>query len=175
MIEVLSRDQCEAVRREAVNSLLGVGPVASSYHRTWRTALDNVLDKGHEKDKGVLLWVHVCIVRNDANGPKGNADHLDAVAKHLTSTEPGGRLEACQALGYLGEDASGKLQDLINVINKETVPTVVAAAIVALTNMPKESAITLPILRNVMATHSNKDVKKYAEEAIKALTAPKKK
>jgi HEAT repeat protein len=174
LLDILRSDPSATVRREVVNSLLGMGPVATKDHKNWRSVLDGVLAKGFEKDKAVLLWVHVLILRNDPKGLEGNEAHLDAVAKLLTATEPGGRLEACQALGFLGEVASSKLQGLVDIINKETVPEVIAAAIVAVTAMPKESAIILPVLRNVEATHMNQDVRKLATEAIKAITTAKK-
>ena len=127
-----------------------------------------------EKDKSVLLWIHVVILRNDPNGLKGNESHLDAIAKLLTAKEPGGRLEACQALGYLGEEASSKLNDIIQMLNNEAIPEVAAAAIAAMTAMPKESPITIPVLQRIQATHVNMDVRKLAEEAVKFLSNPKK-
>jgi HEAT repeat protein len=127
-----------------------------------------------EKDKGVILWIHVLIVRNDPNGLKGNESHLDAVAKLLTAKEAGARLEACQALGFLGEEASSKLNDIIGMLDKETVPEVAAAAIAAMTAMPKESMITIPVLTTLSRTHVSMDVRKLAEEAVKFLSNPKK-
>jgi hypothetical protein len=173
----LKSDPCAAVRKETVNSLIGVGPVAAKDQKKWRADLDTVLARGAsgvEKDKGVILWIHVLIVRNDPNGLKGNESHLDAVAKLLTSKEAGARLEACQALGFLGEDASSKLNDIIDLLNKEIVPEVAAAAIAAMTAMPKESQITIPVLQKTQATHVSMDVRKLAEEAVKFLNNPKK-
>ncbi len=175
LLKVLRSDPSAAVRREVVNSLLGIGPVATSMQKTWKTTLEGVISQSFEKDKSTRLWVHVLLIRNDPDGLKGNKEHLEAIAKHLKLSEAGGRLEGCQALGYLGEDASSKLQDLIDVINKDTVPDVLAAAIVAVTAMPKEAATTLPILQRVSTTHPNLDVRAYAREAIKALTTVKKK
>lgn len=177
LLDILKTDPSAAVRREAVNSLLGVGVVAAKDQKTWRATLDNILARaatGGEKDKSVLLWIHVLIIRNDPNGLKGNESHLDAIVKLLDAKEAGARLEACQALGFLGEEANSKLNDIINLLNKEAVPEVAAAAIAAMTSMPKESAITIPVLTNVSRTHVSMDVRKLAEEAIKFLNNPKK-
>jgi len=175
LLDILKVDNCAAVRKESVNALIALGPVAASQQKAWRAALDYVLNKSNEKDKSVLLWVHVLIIRNDPNGLKGNELHLDAIAKVLGAPEPVGRLEACQALGVLGEDAVTKLQDLIDIINKEKEVLVVAAAIIAVTAMPSKDAVTVPILKNVKATHPNEDIKKVASEAIDVLEGRKKK
>lgn len=175
LLDVLKTDNCAAVRQEAVNALIVVGPVASGQQKTWRTTLDYVLNKSNEKDKNVLLWVHVLIIRNDPNGLKGNELHLDAIAKVLGSPDALLRLEACRALGLLGEEAVTKLQDLIDIINKEKEALVVVAAIIAVTAMPSKDAVTVPILKNVKATHPNEDVKKVASEAIDVLEGRKKK
>jgi HEAT repeat protein len=168
LLQVLRGDSCAAVRREAVNSLIGVGPVAGTQLKSWRTDLDYVLK--YERDKSILLWTRVCIVRNSPDGLKGNEQHLDAIAKVLTAPEAAGRLEACQALGVLGNEAQGKLDDLIKVINNGgEEPVVVAAAILAVANMPDKKQVTIPILQQVMANHKSEDVKKVAKEAVEVL------
>jgi HEAT repeat protein len=174
LLEVLRIDNCAAVRREAVNALIGVGPVAATQQKAWRTTLDGVVSK--EKDKSIVLWARVCIIRNSPDGLKGNEHHLDAIAKVLQAPEAAGRLEACQALGVLGEDGQGKLDDLIKIINNGgEEPIVVAAAIMAVAAMPDKSAVTVPILQQVMANHKNEDVKKVAKEAVDILSGNKKK
>ncbi|HJZ90715.1 MAG TPA: HEAT repeat domain-containing protein, partial [Gemmataceae bacterium] len=126
LLDVLKGDNCAAVRREAVNSLILMGPVASGQQKKWRSDLDFVI--GKEKDKSVLLWTRVCVLRNDPGGVEKNKSHLDEVAKVLEAIEPGGRVEACQALALLGEEAKSKLQKLLDVIqNKDEKELVVAA------------------------------------------------
>lgn len=176
LLEVLRADNCAAVRLAAVNALIGLGPVAATQQKAWRTALDNVFKVGTEKDKSVLLWVHVLILRNDPNGVKGNELHLTAVGDVLRAKEPAGRAEACQALAVLGEEAVAKLGALHDIINDEKEePVVVAAAIMAAAAMPTKAGITLPVLQKVKATHKNEDVRKIAGEAIDHLNGIKKK
>jgi HEAT repeats len=173
LLDILKGDNCAAVRREAVNSLILMGPVGSGQQKKWRSDLDFVV--GKEKDKSVLLWTRVCILRNDPGGVEKNKSQLDEVAKVLDATEPGGRLEACQALALLGEEAKSKLQKLLDVIgNKDEQPLVVAAAIVAATTMKSQANVIIPILQPVKMTHKSADVQKVAAEAIEILSGNKK-
>jgi len=173
LLAILKGDACAAVRKEAVNSLIGLGPVAISQQKRWHTDLEYVFK--YEKDKSVLLWAHVLVIHNSPEGLKGNESHLEAIAKVLQVVEPGGRIEACQALGLLGEQAVTKIDDLINIVNKENEPSIVIAAILALTNMPSRDAATVPILQNVQNTHADKDVRSVAKDAIDYLAGRKKK
>jgi hypothetical protein len=173
LLGVLSRDNCAAVRREAINSLIGVGPVAATQQKTWRTGLDRVLT--YEKDMSVIVWTRVCILPNSPDGLTGNEPHLDAIATVLTAPEAAGRLEACQALGVLGNEAQTKLDDLIKIINNGgEEPLVVAAAILAVAAIPDKKQATIPILQQVMANHKSEDVKKVAKEAVDVLNGVKK-
>jgi HEAT repeat protein len=175
LLDVLRSDNCALVRREAVNGLIAMGPVAQSQQKQWRTALDNVFKPGTEKDKGVQLWVRVLIIRNDPAGLKGNEGHLNAIADMLQSKEAPVQVDACQALGVLGEDAKTKLQGLIDLINTPTEePVVVAAAMMAAAQMKSQAAIVMPVLQQKGLNHLNQDVRKVAQEAIELLNGRKK-
>lgn len=170
LLEVLQRDTCALVRRSAIEALITIGPVGASQQAEWKRSLDHVFRVKAEKDKTNLLWVHVLLVRNSPTGVKGNEDHLDAVAQTLKSDDPLLRLEACSAMGALGEDAVSKLDGLLNLIrDAKQPPQVVAAAMVAVTSMKSQDKVIMPVLQNVAATHPDMDVRKYAQEAITAL------
>ena len=173
LLDVLKQDNCALVRREAVNSLIGVGPVAGGQQKKWRADLDAVLTR--EKDKSVVLWTRVCILLNDPNKVKGNEQHLDAIAKLLQAPEPGGRLEACQALAMIGEDATSKLEDLLHLVqNVNEKPEIVGAGIVAIAAMKTQAKITVPVMDRIKVVHPNEDVRKMAAEASDILTGRKK-
>ncbi len=176
LLDILRLDQCAAVRREAVNSLISLGPVAPVQQKTWKSSLDNLFKLNIEKDKSVLLWARVLILRNGPDGLKGNEVHLDAIAQMLGVAAPASRLEACAALAVLGEDAKSKLGNVIDIINNaKEEPEVVIAAITAAASIPSKSAVVVPILVNVKAMHKNEEVKRVATEAIDYLTMGKKK
>ncbi|HVK09057.1 MAG TPA: HEAT repeat domain-containing protein, partial [Gemmataceae bacterium] len=168
LIDVLKNDNSAIVRKEAVMSLIALGPVAAAATPKWRNDLEAVVRK--EKDKSVLLWTRTCLVRNDPAGPKANAAHLDAIAETLNHREPVGRLEACQAFTVLAEDGVSKLRDLLTVAQNEKEPAIQAAAIGALATMKSQLAAILPILQAIISNPAaNADVKKVATSAITEL------
>lgn len=168
-LESLKNDSCALVRREAVNTLIALGPVSTAQQKGWRTELDRCIRQ--DKDKSVVLWARVCLVRNDPAGPKANEAHLDAIAELLAAKEPGGRLEACHAMALLGEDAVSKLRELLTVVQTEKVPEIQAVAIGALVNMRSQAAAIIPMLQQVVANPlTNENVKKVATEAITELS-----
>jgi HEAT repeat protein len=174
LLDILRNDQCSAVRREALNSLVLLGTVQPSEQKRWRAALDAVLAR--DKDKAVQLWARVAILANDPAGVKGNEAHMNAVAVVLQAPEAAGRLEACQAFALLGDDASGKLQELLNLVQKkDEEPAVVAAGLMALASMKSQAKITLPTVEQIKMNHPNAEVKRVAGEASEILRGLKKK
>jgi HEAT repeat protein len=168
LLDIVRADRASAVRREAINSLVALGPVASQNYKQWRSALDFVL--GREKDKSVLLWTKVCILLHDPKGVDGNPSLLNDVAVVLQAKEPLGRLEACQAFAQLGEKGNSKLQDLLDIIQKpDEDPAIVAAAITAVATMRSQAKISLPLLDKIKVSHPVASVKAVAMEASEAL------
>jgi hypothetical protein len=170
LLYVMKSDNCALVRREAVNGLIAVGPVASSQYKKWRADLDNAFKPGTEKDKVIQLWIRVLILRNDPSGLKGNEAHLNAIGELLQAKEAPMQVEACQAIGVLGEEAKTKLQGLLDLINDpREEPEVVASAMMAAAQMKSQSAIVMPVLQQKGLNHPNQDVRKVAQEAITVL------
>lgn len=172
LLRSLRSDSAAPVRREAANSLIAVGPVAAPQVKNWRTSLETAIKT--EKDKSVALWARVVLLKNDPLGIKANEAHLSVVSALLTADEAGGRLEACQALGVLGDDVRFKVKDLLDVItNPKEESEVVSAAIQAVSGMKSQAAITIPVLQKVKETHKNEDVRKLAGEVLDFLEGKK--
>jgi hypothetical protein len=174
LLEIMRNDACALVQREAINSLIAIGPVGGAQQKKWRSDLELFIKS--EKDKSLVLWARVCILRNDPGGVDGNPTHMEAVAKVLEGPEPGGRLEACQAMAILGEEAKGKLQLLLSIIenDKEEAPIVIAA-IAAVATMKSQIKIIEPILRKIqVAPNRSEDIRKNATEGIEYLAGRKK-
>jgi HEAT repeat protein len=174
LLDIVKNDACALVQREAINALTNLGPVAGSQQKKWRSELEYVIRT--EKDKSLVLWTRVCILRNDPAGVDGNPTHMEAVAKVLEGAEPNGRLEACQAMGILGEEAKGKLQSLLSIIenDKEEAPIVIAA-IAAVATMKSQIKIIQPILQKIQfSPNRSEEIRKNAAEGIEYLTGRKK-
>ena len=170
LLDVMRGDNCALVRRAAISGLIAVGPVAASQQNEWKRAVDHVFRTGAEKDKINLVWARVLVLRNSPSGLKGNEAHLNAVAEALAAADPGLRIEACRALGTLGEEAKTKLQGLLDLIQDPKQPAeVVAAAMIAVTTMKSQDQIIMPALQKAAVTHLNPEVQKVAREAITAL------
>ncbi|HEX3147497.1 MAG TPA: HEAT repeat domain-containing protein [Gemmataceae bacterium] len=174
LLEVMQKDVCVVVRKEAVSGLIAMGPVAQAQQKQWKTVLENLLKPGAEKDKSMQIWIRVLIIHNDPNGLKGNEAHLNAIAEGLKSQDDGVQVECCQALGTIGEDAKTKLQGILDLIADPTEkPEVVAAAITATLGMKSQSAISLPVVQKA-TMHVNPDVARIAREAVDILMGKKK-
>ena len=170
LLKQLQVDSSLAVRREAANSLILVGPVSAAQQKLWRTTLDNVLKS--EKDRGIAGLVRVAIIKNDPAGVKGNEQLVSAITTQLLAPEPAARSEACQALGMLGEPVSKTAQDLLDIVtNPKEDNSVVAAAIMAVATMKSRAALTTPVLKKVSESHKNDEVKAFAKEAVRVLEA----
>lgn len=172
LLDILKNDACGLVQRDAATTLIALGPVAGDQQKKWRADLEYVVKT--EKDKSIVLWTRVCILRNDPAGVEGNPAHFEAVAKTLEAPEAQGRLEACNAFGILGEEGKSKLQALLDIIaNPKEEPAVVGAAIMAVATMKSQVKIILPALQKAQL-HPNEDVRKVATEGILVVTGQKK-
>ncbi|MCS7272209.1 MAG: HEAT repeat domain-containing protein, partial [Gemmataceae bacterium] len=119
----LASDVAAAVRLEALQSLVLLGPPWTGPRKDakspppidWKQAayvaermrerLQTPKGKGGEIDPQIEIWVRVVLMRFD---PKEIGDtHLNAIARHLSSSELGPRLQALQALSLFAEQAAG--------------------------------------------------------------------
>lgn len=168
LLKQSTNDSSLAVRKEALTSLILIGPVAQVQQKVWRTTLDGILKS--EKDRSILGLTRVAILKNDPAGVKGNDPLLTAIISQLLSPDVLARSEACQAIGMIGEPANKAAQDLLDVItNPKEDNSVVAAAIIAVSSMRSKTALIGPVLRKVAASHKSDDVKAYANEGIRVM------
>ncbi|MBA4066706.1 MAG: hypothetical protein C0501_23970 [Isosphaera sp.] len=161
---VLARDVSVAVRMEALQSIVVLGP-------PWRNVLppggkgtpdldykgagevaENMRDRlglGKKKvpvetDAQVEIWCRVVLMRFD---PKElNDDNLKAISKHLVPTAPAGpKVQALQALGLFGEGSGPRLDDVIKVLDDND-PLVLTTALGTLGGMGVKAAGAIPEL-----------------------------
>ncbi len=168
LLNQVKADPSAAVRREAANSLILVGPVSAAQLKVWKISMEAVLK--NEKDRATQNLLRVAVLKNDPAGIKANEPLLAAITEQLLAKDSTVRNEACQALGMLGDAANKKAPELLDVItNPKEDNSVTTAAIVAVTGMTSQKGMTVPVLKKVAETHKNDDVRAYAKEAVRIL------
>lgn len=191
----LAYDECAAVRMEALQGLVKLGPPwaevrkkddktpiviktsdAAIICKFMRARIGDPKAKLQplEKDKQVEIWARLVLMRFD---PKEvNEENLDAFAKFLSGAEVGVKAQALNALAMLGEGATKKVTDILRLVeNKDENVQVQIAAVNALGAIGAGAKEALPSLRKLLADTKaelpkKKDQdKEFAEQMIKLL------
>jgi HEAT repeat protein len=161
----LARDKSVAVRMEALQSLVVLGPPwkgvvnpktkeppelnykgAGEVAENMRVRLGITKTKVPvETDPQVEIWCRVVLMRFD---PKElNDDNLKAIARHLTPTAPAGpKVQALQALGLFGEESGSRVDDVVGVLVDKD-PLVLTATLSTLAGMGVKARPAIPELK----------------------------
>ena len=189
----LQYDVSHEVRREAVDSLLILGP--PSEEKVWkelRKTLDAVIRDKNEIDPTVTLWARVVMIRSSTEKASISDPNLIAIANMVDDKKDFSmRLEALKALAILGNEAKSRVPQLlayaedplIAKINEKTEVeselrdgieriTLATMALTALAQMTDELNMLLPHL-DKLKRHEKEPIKKAAEAAYQALTKRK--
>jgi hypothetical protein len=182
----LARDPSAAVRTEALQALMLLGPPwaevmqpgakqpppintkdAAEIVRFMRARIGDPTAKPPvppaEKDKQVAIWARLVLMRFDTK--ELNDTNLDAFAKYLSETDIGVKLQALQAIGIMGEVASKKLAEVVRVLNDKTMPRGVTVTTVnVLTAMGAGAKPAVPDLKKLAAETKAAAEKKKGDE-----------
>jgi HEAT repeat protein len=141
----LAKDECAAVRMEALQALVLLGPPWAApkkaddklpppldtksvdiivRHMRARVGDPKTKLPAQEKDKQVEIWARLVLMRFDTK--EINDENLDAIARYLTGSDSGVKVQALQALGLIGEGASRKLNDVLRLLEDKDTPYLVA-------------------------------------------------
>lgn len=140
LADILAKDVSAAVRLEALQSLVILGPPWEGERqpdgpppaidtRSAKTIVDFMKARvgdpkskkpGAEKDKQVEIWARLVLMRFDPS--EINDDNLDALSNYLTGNDPAAKIQALTAIGLIGELAARKLSDVIRVMEEENAP-----------------------------------------------------
>lgn len=183
LADVLAKDPSAAVRMEALQSILLVGPPwaelkkpdakvnppikaddAATIIRYMKARVGDPVKNmpGIEKDKQVEIWARLVLMRFD---PKEiNDANLDALAQHLTGAEIGVKIQALNAIGIMGELAAKKIDAVRQVLNEKEQPRPLTAAV-----------INVLVAMGAGAKPAVPDLKKLADAARASFTAAKQK
>ncbi|VTT99283.1 hypothetical protein : [Gemmataceae bacterium] len=145
----LAKDVSVAVRMEALQALVMLGPPwagpkpangppvinqksADFVAEAMRNRLGKGKSKDLEPDKQLEIWCRVVLMRFD---PKEiNDENLTAIARHCSAKDDGPKVQALQALAIFGEQAGGKVDAVVSVLDDDN-PLVLSTALTALASM----------------------------------------
>ncbi len=143
---------------------------ASSIIRLMRVRIGDPKTKpptrGEEKDKQVEIWARVVLMRFDPN--EVNDENLDAIARYLSGSEIGVKLQALSAIKLVGEGAARKLPDVVRVMEaKDATNETLVASITAVAAMGAGAKPALPNLKKLLEEKKKAHTAKELELAKK--------
>jgi HEAT repeat protein len=174
----LLKDPSRAVRLEAIQSLLLLGPPTTQdpnlYVKEAQPLIDPVLarlapgtDKAPgEKDPGVRMWLNALVLMyDDRHEPKAFAEMAAAVA----AADPELRVQGLTAMAMLGGKA-GKAIDTVRAALGASEPAVAKAAVACVLALPPaDGRKAAPDLQRLAASAADEELKAFAAEAVKRL------
>lgn len=186
-----AKDVSAAVRMEAMQALMLLGPPWAEIKKPGdkanppiKTESAAVIIKymkarvgdpklklvGLEKDKQVEIWARLVLMRFD---PKEiNEDNLDAFARHLTQPDIGVRIQALQAIAFMGETGARKLDAVTNLLwDKEQPLQLTVATVQVLEAMGGGAKPALPKMRQFVDDVRKDAAKIGADKPAEKLTA----
>jgi HEAT repeat protein len=183
----LARDESAAVRMEALQSLMMLGPPwaapkapgakmapptdtknAEVIIKFMRARVGDPKAKipSVEKDKQVEIWGRLVLMRFDPR--EINDDNLDAITRYLTGADNGVKVQALQAIGLIGEGASRKLNDVLRLLEDKDAPyQVTVSAIQVLGALGAGAKPGLPNMQKFLELKKAELAKKKMELAKK--------
>lgn len=187
LADKLAKDDSAAVRMQAMSSLLELGPPWAKpkgpgektnpptdtksveiivKHMRARVGDPKLKFPAAEKDKQVEIWARLVLMRFD---PKEvNDENLDAIARYLTGSDDGVKVQALQAIAMLGETAARKLNDVLRLLDDKDAPfQVTVGAITALGTLGASAKPGLPNMQKFLEQKEKELAAKKLEQAQK--------
>jgi len=200
LAEVLAKDRSAAVRLEAYQSIVTLGP-------PWEGPLGKAPPGGPppqpkvdaktvavlvaaikkqllpapgsptgvvEKDKQVDVLARMALMRLD---PKEyNDDNLNAVAKYIAGPDTGPKLQALNVLGLMGDAGAKRIDDVVKALSAAD-PEVAAAAVKALVQIGDKAKGAIPFIEKLKDRPGTKEEKEFwarlTDQAVKLIKEAK--
>jgi HEAT repeat protein len=172
LMHSLLKDDSSAVRMEALQSLIVLGPP----HVTKSTDYGNVIKPylailtsrlKEEKDPGAQIWLRVVTMMYD---DRAIATNVKEIAKSIIATDPNLRVQALNALAVVGPKAKPVVEEIASALGQLENPPVVVAAVSCLLTMGDAGKSAIPELEKwAAATRDAKPESTDAKERQKAM------
>jgi hypothetical protein len=168
LVDAVDDSISKEVRLEALQALVNLGPPAAADVTRLKRLLEGRLRV--DRDKSVVIWVRVAIMRID---PKAITDaNLGIIAKQMKGNDLDIRVQAVRALGFIGPLAKSTVPDLMDALQSEE-PLLVDQAAWALSRMGTAAERAIPALEMVMNSSKDKAVQESVRQAIEEIKKKK--
>ena len=161
-------DSSATVRLEVVESLVLLGPPAVSldkYSTMVTPIMNSILDRTkNEKDKSVLVWLHMLVMRYDGNA--FNDQTIGKVVDIGRGNEPDATIQSLTALSLLGEKAHNQAIPFARDMLRHAEPLVIAAAANYLGGTKSAAKIVIPQMEAAKAGTKDEMLKYILTTAI---------
>jgi HEAT repeat protein len=169
----LLKDECAAVRMEAMQSMIVLGPPytanPAAYPKLVAPYLAEINQRLRlEKDDTVKIWLYVAQMMYDDRTVDGKDGNMRRIAEYLAAREDALKVQALGALAVLGPRAKPVLAEITQCV-RDPEPTVVYAALTTLVTMGSAAKFALGDLQKQQAAVKDKDLKQLFETAIKII------
>ena len=177
-LNLLLKDASSAVRSEAIQALLTLGPPTpkdpADYEKEAQPHIDAVLarlapgtDKAPgEKDPSLRLWLHtLALMYDDRHAPVAVKELTAAV----TSADRAVRVQGLLALQTLGPPISPRALDEVRDALHAPEGEVSRAAVMCVLKMGTDGRKAFPDLLQVAASTTDKELKELIEQAVKMM------
>jgi HEAT repeat protein len=170
LVFALLKDDSSAVRLEAMQSMIVLGPPhtkdPAEYPKVIARYLEEIaLRQKLEKDHTVKIWLYLVEMMYDDRAIEGN---IHKIAEYLNSDDNNQRLQALNALAVVGPLARPALGEIIDCLkHPDPERDVPVAAIYTLLAMREAARYALDDLVKLEETTKDEDLKRLFGEAIK--------
>lgn len=158
----MKKEPVALVRLAAIQALTYLGPPVGE---TARLQMERLLDgvANTDTEPGVRIWAHMSVISIKG---KPEPARLSLIGKMLTHRDPAVRGNAAQALGILGMEAKGQVQQLIQALEDED-KSVAALSMMALSRMGRWADEAVPHLQKIAKNNELPEpFRRMAEQAI---------
>ncbi|MEI7683450.1 MAG: HEAT repeat domain-containing protein [Planctomycetota bacterium] len=158
-------DPAYQVRLAAIQSLSILGPgTDQNMIDAYVSALTPIALK--DPEPGLQIWARIAVIGATKDFSLTN---IAPITKHLTSVDPGIRMQAVQALGAIGPQAKTSVASLVTAL-KDDDQGVQLSAMWALGRMEAAAAVAMPALEKIAADPNQADhVKRSAKDALEKI------
>jgi hypothetical protein len=173
LVYALLKDDSAAVRMEAMQSMIVLGPPYTTNPALYPKLVAPYLEEINqrlklEKDDTVKIWLYVVQMMYDDRTVEGKDGNMVKIAGYLSAKEDALKVQALGALAILGPRAKPVVIDITQCV-KDPESSVVIAALTTLVTMGSAAKFALGDLQKQLVITKDKDLKKTFEEAIKII------